>query len=151
MHTRRDAGRWSLRAVPAISLCLAASLHAQAPAGGPVGLRTDVATPTPAAGPPAVARLERAAAARAAGNAAESVRHGLAALELHPASPAVLRGLLQDSAASPDARAIFGLALHLAVCDARGRPQLERADKEHALVTMCCGGGLGTGTLLRRG
>jgi acetyl-CoA C-acetyltransferase len=28
--------------------------------------------------------------------------------------------------------------------------ELERADQEHALVTMCCGGGLGTGTLLRR-
>jgi acetyl-CoA C-acetyltransferase len=29
--------------------------------------------------------------------------------------------------------------------------ELERSNKEHALVTMCCGGGLGTGTLLRRG
>jgi len=29
--------------------------------------------------------------------------------------------------------------------------ELERANKELALVTMCCGGGLGTGTLLRRG
>jgi acetyl-CoA C-acetyltransferase len=29
--------------------------------------------------------------------------------------------------------------------------ELERSDKEHAIVTMCCGGGLGTGTLLRRG
>ena len=29
--------------------------------------------------------------------------------------------------------------------------ELERADKEHAIITMCCGGGLGTGTLLRRG
>jgi acetyl-CoA C-acetyltransferase len=29
--------------------------------------------------------------------------------------------------------------------------ELERADKETAIVTMCCGGGLGTGTLLRRG
>ena len=29
--------------------------------------------------------------------------------------------------------------------------ELERADREHAIVTMCCGGGLGTGTLLRRG
>ena len=29
--------------------------------------------------------------------------------------------------------------------------ELVRADKEHAIVTMCCGGGLGTGTLLRRG
>ncbi len=28
--------------------------------------------------------------------------------------------------------------------------ELERADKEHAIVTMCCGGGLGTGTLLQR-
>ena len=28
--------------------------------------------------------------------------------------------------------------------------ELQRADKEHALVTMCCGGGLGTGTILRR-
>src|SRR5690606_3470530 len=28
--------------------------------------------------------------------------------------------------------------------------ELERADKEHALVTMCCGGGLGTGTIIRR-
>ena len=29
--------------------------------------------------------------------------------------------------------------------------ELERRDGEHALITMCCGGGLGTGTLLRRG
>jgi len=29
--------------------------------------------------------------------------------------------------------------------------ELERADKENAIVTMCCGGGIGTGTLLRRG
>ncbi len=28
--------------------------------------------------------------------------------------------------------------------------ELQRADQEHALVTMCCGGGLGTGTILRR-
>jgi acetyl-CoA acyltransferase len=28
--------------------------------------------------------------------------------------------------------------------------ELERTDGEHALVTMCCGGGLGTGTLLQR-
>jgi acetyl-CoA C-acetyltransferase len=29
--------------------------------------------------------------------------------------------------------------------------ELIRADGEHAIVTMCCGGGLGTGTLMRRG
>ncbi|HSL60121.1 MAG TPA: steroid 3-ketoacyl-CoA thiolase [Acidimicrobiales bacterium] len=28
--------------------------------------------------------------------------------------------------------------------------ELERVDGEHALITMCCGGGLGTGTILQR-
>ena len=28
--------------------------------------------------------------------------------------------------------------------------ELQRTDTEYALVTMCCGGGLGTGTLLQR-
>ena len=28
--------------------------------------------------------------------------------------------------------------------------ELERSDKEVGLVTMCCGGGLGTGTVLER-
>jgi len=28
--------------------------------------------------------------------------------------------------------------------------ELERAGTDHALVTMCCGGGLGTGTILER-
>jgi acetyl-CoA acyltransferase len=28
--------------------------------------------------------------------------------------------------------------------------EMERADKETGLVTMCCGGGLGTGTLIER-
>jgi acetyl-CoA acetyltransferase len=28
--------------------------------------------------------------------------------------------------------------------------ELERADKEIGLVTMCCGGGLGTGTLVQK-
>jgi hypothetical protein len=27
---------------------------------------------------------------------------------------------------------------------------MERSDKEWGLVTMCCGGGLGTGTLIQR-
>jgi acetyl-CoA acetyltransferase len=28
--------------------------------------------------------------------------------------------------------------------------EMERSDKEMGLVTMCCGGGLGTGTLIQR-
>jgi acetyl-CoA acetyltransferase len=28
--------------------------------------------------------------------------------------------------------------------------ELERSDQEVGLVTMCCGGGLGTGTLIQR-
>ncbi|MEZ5340136.1 MAG: hypothetical protein R2706_01430 [Acidimicrobiales bacterium] len=28
--------------------------------------------------------------------------------------------------------------------------ELERADKSTALITMCCGGGLGTGTIIER-
>ena len=38
-----------------------------------------------------------------------------------------------------------------AILVAKAVDELVRADKELALVTMCCGGGLGTGTLLRRG
>ncbi len=37
-----------------------------------------------------------------------------------------------------------------AVLTTKALHELERIDGEHALVTMCCGGGLGTGTLLRR-
>jgi acetyl-CoA C-acetyltransferase len=33
---------------------------------------------------------------------------------------------------------------------AKATHELSRSGGEHALVTMCCGGGLGTGTLLRR-
>lgn len=33
---------------------------------------------------------------------------------------------------------------------AKAAHELVRSDGEHAVVTMCCGGGLGTGTLLRR-
>jgi acetyl-CoA C-acetyltransferase len=33
---------------------------------------------------------------------------------------------------------------------AKAAHELQRTDKELALVTMCCGGGLGTGTILRR-
>ena len=28
--------------------------------------------------------------------------------------------------------------------------ELQRSGKEHALVSMCCGGGIGTGTIIRR-
>ena len=28
--------------------------------------------------------------------------------------------------------------------------ELERSDGEHGLITMCCGGGLGTGTIIQR-
>ena len=38
-----------------------------------------------------------------------------------------------------------GAALFAKACH-----ELIRADGEHAIITMCCGGGLGTGTLLRR-
>jgi acetyl-CoA acetyltransferase len=37
-----------------------------------------------------------------------------------------------------------------AVLIAKAVHELERSDKEVALVTMCCGGGLGTGMLLER-
>jgi acetyl-CoA C-acetyltransferase len=38
-----------------------------------------------------------------------------------------------------------------AVLIAKAAHELIRTDGEYGLVTMCCGGGLGTGTLLRRG
>ncbi len=37
-----------------------------------------------------------------------------------------------------------------AILTTKALHELERTDAEHALVTMCCGGGLGTGTILRR-
>ena len=37
-----------------------------------------------------------------------------------------------------------------AILTAKAVHELQRTDTEHALVTMCCGGGLGTGTLLQR-
>ena len=126
MHADRIVGL-----LPAVAaLLLAGGARSQAPAGGPVGTRSDVATADPAPGSPADARLELARSARAAGDEEQAVRHALAALELHPASPAILREILTAAASSPDGRAVFGLALHLALCDARGRPQLERSDKD---------------------
>ncbi len=37
-----------------------------------------------------------------------------------------------------------------AILTTKALHELERIDGEHALVTMCCGGGLGTGTILQR-
>jgi acetyl-CoA C-acetyltransferase len=37
-----------------------------------------------------------------------------------------------------------------AILTTKALHELERTDGEHALVTMCCGGGLGTGTILQR-
>jgi acetyl-CoA C-acetyltransferase len=37
-----------------------------------------------------------------------------------------------------------------AILTTKALNELERIDGEHALVTMCCGGGLGTGTILQR-
>ena len=37
-----------------------------------------------------------------------------------------------------------------AILTTKALEELERIDAEHALVTMCCGGGLGTGTILQR-
>ena len=38
----------------------------------------------------------------------------------------------------------------VAILPTKAVHELHRTDTEHALVTMCCGGGLGTGTLLQR-
>ena len=38
----------------------------------------------------------------------------------------------------------------VAILTTKAVHELERSDRERALVTMCCGGGLGTGTLLQR-
>jgi acetyl-CoA C-acetyltransferase len=37
-----------------------------------------------------------------------------------------------------------------AILTTKALHELERTDGEHALITMCCGGGLGTGTILQR-
>lgn len=112
-------------------LWLGVAAPAQAPLGPPVEIRVDVATADPAEGTPARTRIDLAAEVlRDGGPREEVVRHLLAALELHPASPAILRELLAVSAEDPDARALWGVAFALACCDDRGRPQLERSDRD---------------------
>jgi acetyl-CoA C-acetyltransferase len=37
-----------------------------------------------------------------------------------------------------------------AILTTKALHELERDDKQFGLVTMCCGGGLGTGTLIER-
>ena len=70
---------------------------------------------------------------------------------------ACLKGLgiaVDDSRVNPNGGAIalgHPLGGTGAVLITKAVHELERSDTEHALVTMCCGGGLGTGTLLRRG
>lgn len=113
-----------------LALLAAAPVVAQSPLGAPPAVSVDRCTADPAGGGPARARWELGREALAAGRLDEAVRHLLAAAELHPASPVILRDLLAASVDDPDSRALFGISLALATCDARGRVQLEREDKE---------------------
>ncbi len=80
-------------------------------------------------------------------------------VEINEAFASVVLSWQQELAPDPETVNPNGGAIALghplgatgAVLVTKAVHELARADKEHALVTMCCGGGLGTGTLIRRG
>lgn len=123
-----------MRCASAVALFLSSFGVAQAPLGSPAAIRLDVAGADPAPDSPGATRLEVGERAMAAGRAADALGDFLAALELHPASPAILRAMLRASAADndadADARAVFGAWLALATLDDKGRPQPDRDDKD---------------------
>jgi len=80
-------------------------------------------------------------------------------VEINEAFASVVLSWQQELAPDPETVNPNGGAIALghplgatgAVLITKAVHELARADKQHALVTMCCGGGLGTGTLIRRG
>src|SRR5690349_7298412 len=94
--------------VPAALFAATASgaLPAQVPPGPPMPVDTELLDATPAPGSPADVRWRAAKDALQAGNHGDAVRHLLAALEFHPASPALLLEFVRATADAPDARAL---------------------------------------------
>ena len=108
---------------------LTALVTGQAPPGPSVGVRVDVAMAAPTDESPAGKRMLLGDAALAAGEIQQAAQHYLAALERHPASPAILRALLRTAANDADARLLYAQALANALCDERGRVTYDREDK----------------------
>ena len=105
-------------------------LSSQAPLGSPATIRLDVAGADPAPESPAATRIAVGEKSLGSGKAADTLRDFLAAAELHPASPAILRFVLRACADDPDSRAVFGVALALATLDEKGRATGDRGDKD---------------------
>jgi hypothetical protein len=79
---------------------------AQCPPGAPMPQDLSTQTATPAEGGAAEVRWRLGRDAVAAGKADEAQQHLLAALELHPSSPAILLDLMRAAAADPDRLAL---------------------------------------------
>jgi acetyl-CoA C-acetyltransferase len=78
--------------------------------------------------------------------------------EINEAFASVVLAWQREVGADPERTNVNGGAIALghplggtgAVLVTKALHELERADKSTALVSMCCGGGLGTGTILER-
>ena len=79
-------------------------------------------------------------------------------VEINEAFAGVVLRFVKDMGLSLDKVNVNGGAIALghplggtgAVLMTKALHELERADKENALISMCCGGGLGTGTIIQR-
>ncbi len=118
---------WIPQALIACYCC--AALTSQAPLGAPATIRPEIATATPTQGSPASKRMLLGDDALAAGDPQRATTHYLAALELHPASPAILRKLIEAHADDAEAKALYAHLLALALCDDRGKVTYERSDR----------------------
>lgn len=108
-------------------LAWATALPAQAPPGNPMPQGVDQLDRNPVPGDPAAPRFQLGQDARKQGDLATARQHLLAALEFHPASPAILGELVLACADDADQRARWGERLVRALLDGNGRARVDPA------------------------
>ena len=116
---------------------LGATIAAQCPPGAPMPLDLATRIATPAEGGPADVRWRAAKESLAGGRLDEARKHLLAALEFHPASPALLFDMVRACGQDLDLLALWCDRFVQAAADAQGRLRLEQAQRK--LLTQAAG------------